>query len=365
MLPLREIFAPWVLPEDDQAAKQLLESATCEFSWWCERVVSLPGYATSLPLEEVVKKIADYAQTFRTRVAATAASNNPLDWPTIDERGVGIDLCLRYERLYEEAERDSQRWSIQQLIKKIVRIFASWCCPFSDPSHDSSFIGSPPLALAKEAFCTYGTRECSEKFPEYPELSQGVREEAFVVVEAEKILALQRALSPLIAEQVQETLNQLFEGSSYSVDRLPLYPLKLNKAKHCVPQKEYMRSSVVKGVHAPGGQPFIAIKLRRDAPIGKKVANVQLLILAQTYPTGPIHSWLPDQRGELLWVEITSPYRPYFFNDYFTWADTGACTEKQADNFKLLKHLLQTGSGKDLRGVVWHLVKETGSTFSP
>lgn len=164
-----------------------------------------------------------------------------------------------------------------------------------------------------------------------------------------------------IPPEIKTTLDSLFEGSPYSIDNLPVYPIILDKEKHGVPKRKNMTAPIMKGT-SDDGRPFIIMKVDcnlRDEDIEEHVleeeqdyykAHRQLkdvLILFQYKTTDPL-MWDQFDRNRSL--------DPSFFTRNFTDAKDGTGpTNSQQDNFKLVHTLLKTGESPDTNGLIWRI----------
>lgn len=185
----------------------------------------------------------------------------------------------------------------------------------------------------------------------------------------------------IISEEVKQVLNELFEGSGFSVDSLPVYSYPLNN-RDSKPDKDLMRSPVMKGITTDDRRPFIAIKLCHTLTdqeiddlddidtvktrLRDHRENSWLITLNQKYPDG-VRIAESDIDGfgysKNLWSAVQSgPFiTPDFFTDNITFSDTGELVESQREGFELLKTVLRTGQGVDLKGCEWRLPAETNS----
>ncbi|MBA3237418.1 MAG: hypothetical protein H0T62_03590 [Parachlamydiaceae bacterium] len=164
----------------------------------------------------------------------------------------------------------------------------------------------------------------------------------------------------IIPPKVKLTLDQLFEGSAYSIDDILVYPSILSE-ENPGPQRALMKDPVMKGMTSLG-QPFVLIKLDcnlTDAnleKINKYSRNHQedgddrhlqdILIL---YPR------LPD--APLCWEQLTGGVRnAQFFTCNFTYGEDGAGpTNSQKDNFANFQTLLKTGTAVDTKRLAWSI----------
>lgn len=170
-----------------------------------------------------------------------------------------------------------------------------------------------------------------------------------------------RSVEFKVPEEVKPTLNRLFEGSSYSLNTLPVYPTVLNELNHPNPVREEMAAPVMKGMF-DDGRAFIVIKLDctlsdeniENSGIEEEYKNLRrgqrqlkdILMLFQYRVTDPL-MW--DQLGR-------SSGRPSFFTWNFTYAEDGTGpTKSQEGNFKLVQTLLKTGESPDTHGLIWRI----------
>ena len=177
-----------------------------------------------------------------------------------------------------------------------------------------------------------------------------------------------------IPSEVKKTLDQLFQGSSYAIDNLPIYPFILNQKDHGAPKREVMMAPVMKGI-TDDGHPFIAIKVDcnlRDEDIEKNAGSYEeiqnyykthrqlkdTLVLYQYHSNGPLF-W--GGEGKFMWDQLGrgQSMSPSFFTWNFTYAEDGTGpTKSQKDNFKLVQTLLKTGQSEDLSGLIWRIPAE-------
>jgi hypothetical protein len=168
----------------------------------------------------------------------------------------------------------------------------------------------------------------------------------------------------LIPSEVKKALDQLFEGSPYAIDNLPIYP-----KQHDTIERKEMKAPVMKGI--TDGLPFIAIKVDcnlRDEDIEKNV-NIEIykayykthgllkdiLVIYQYQSNGPLF-W--GGKGEFVWDQLDRGrlMRPSFFTRNFTCPEDGTGpTNSQKNNFKLVQTLLQRGQSEDTRGLIWRI----------
>jgi hypothetical protein len=165
----------------------------------------------------------------------------------------------------------------------------------------------------------------------------------------------------VIPPEVKKTLDQLFEGSPYAIDTLPIYPIVLNMNNHPAAKREKMTAPVMKGT-CDDGRPFIAIKvdctLRNEniekAGLHKALEHAyknnpqleKVLCLYQNFSFCSNFIWSQIGSGSMF---------PEFFTWNFTYQDGSGPTESQKDNFKRVQTLLKTGQSEDNRGLVWHI----------
>lgn len=172
---------------------------------------------------------------------------------------------------------------------------------------------------------------------------------------------IQTNIKVTIPSEVKTTLDQLFEGSSYSIDNLPVYPIIINN-HHATPERKKMTAPVMKGM-CDDGRAFIMMKVDcdlKDQDIERHSSyeeiqnyyktNRQLedvLILFQYRKTDPL-MW--DQLGR------GRPMHPSFFTWNFTYSEDGTGpTNSQKENFKLVQTLLKTGESNDTNGLIWRI----------
>lgn len=169
-----------------------------------------------------------------------------------------------------------------------------------------------------------------------------------------------------IAPEIKKTLDTLFEGSPYSIDALPIYPIVQDTFN-----RNEMSAPVMKGI-TENGRPFIVIKVDcdlKDEDIEKiessKIQNIYrakrqlkaVLVLYQYHKDGP----LSDGEGKFMWDQLGRGklLQPDFFSWNFTYAEDGSGpTDSQIENFKLVQTLLKTGSSQDNKGLTWNIPKE-------
>lgn len=199
-----------------------------------------------------------------------------------------------------------------------------------------------------------------------------IEDENLVLSLDERITTLQRAnLQWGLLPEVKKTLDQLFEGSLYSIDTLPFYPSNSEDIK-----REIMEVPIMKGTLS--GKRFIAIKLDTyltNNYIKTKIPSAhhsiykanrqrkELLVLAQAYEDGPSPHGYGD--GVFAWnqslgKEGRSTPTPSFFTSEFTnLSDGSGPTFFQKDNFAKVQTLIQTGEGKDENDLIWKIPKES------
>ncbi|MFI5342748.1 MAG: hypothetical protein ACHQUC_00840 [Chlamydiales bacterium] len=175
----------------------------------------------------------------------------------------------------------------------------------------------------------------------------------------------------VICDEVKLVLNKMFEGSVFSVDTLPVYSFPLNDKK---PSTAFMPSPVMKGITTDDRRPFIAIKLYHiltDQEIDEidfeskdwlrdNRENQWLITLYQRFPDDV--RAIGEHNARYLWSAIPSgPFiSPAFFSGNITFSNTGELVEgQQRAGFELLKTVLKTGQGLDLKGSEWRLVRQT------
>lgn len=161
-----------------------------------------------------------------------------------------------------------------------------------------------------------------------------------------------RSLIP-IHKRVKPTLEQLFENSSYSLDTLPVYPLKLFVS--LFPRRELMAAPIMKGIldDIDSQRAFIAIKVKAET------VTIPLPWQPIEHDKRDLIYLVSDEENPLKWEQklCKAPvFSTRFFFDKFTDELSGAGpTETQKEGFALLQQLLRTGEGKDLYGNLWKI----------
>jgi hypothetical protein len=138
-----------------------------------------------------------------------------------------------------------------------------------------------------------------------------------------------------ICPEITKTLDQLFVGSSYSIDALPIFPKVPGSIWADLPARLDMEHPIMKGVDSQG-TPFIVIKM-------DKGPEDQVMVLTQYFVHNPLD-----------WGQITGPN---FIYGPFTNRESGELDQYSANQFEELRSLIVNGKGADQNGFFWTLGK--------
>lgn len=162
----------------------------------------------------------------------------------------------------------------------------------------------------------------------------------------------------IIAPGVKKTLEGLFKGSEYSLDNLPVYSMDctaidLNK----------MSAPVMIG-KTKDGCALILIKVQSTFTQEEIDAYYRMyfdIVISVVYQVKDKLEYvlilLNTGADPLKWKQMHKPIGcPSFFVGEFTGEDGSLVTE-QTRGFNLVHTLLSNGSGRDLRGLTWKILK--------
>ncbi len=159
-----------------------------------------------------------------------------------------------------------------------------------------------------------------------------------------------------IPRGVMHILNELFEGSTYSVEALPLHMSNapVGQREKTQPSREWMENPIEKGIYRDGTaityNPYIIFRVVCTSTEQELVElGVKLGVRMENYKREKfIALGASNRKDQLSWEQLrtTEPADPLFFKAELIGSGD------QATHFK---EFIKTGEGKDLNGLTWRL----------